>query len=234
MTRDEDDQAPVRQRAGRPALRRDAAENRARILKAASRAFAEQGAAAGMEDIARLAGVGPATLYRRFPSKDALIAELVAAFYEKLLTLADEASRLPPGEGLDRFLRTVGWHIANSRGYLPRTWGELAGPERVDHLREVTSRLLAEAQRASLVNGELTLTDVAMVVWGMRGVIETSGQVSPEAWHRHLDLVMAGLRAERITFSRPPLNTGEVDRMTTQPETARPETARTETTRPQK
>jgi AcrR family transcriptional regulator len=199
----------------RPALRRDAAENRERILKAAAQAFAERGLAAGMEDIARLAGVGPATLYRRFPTKDALVAELLTAFYEKLLTLADEATRLPPGEGLDRFLRTVGWHIANSRGYLPRTWGELAGAERVRHLREVTTRLLTEAQQAGLVNEQLTLTDVAMVVWGMRGVVETTGPEAPDAWHRHLDLVMAGLRAERISFSQPPLDTAEVDRMTT-------------------
>jgi len=96
------------------------------------------------------------------------------------------------------FLRTVGRHIARSRGYLPRTWGELAGPERVRNLREATSRLLAEAQQAGLANEQLTLTDIAMVVWGMRGVVETAGPVTPDAWHRHLALVMAGLRAESI------------------------------------
>jgi AcrR family transcriptional regulator len=196
-------------------LRRDAAENRERILKAAGQAFAERGLAAGMEDIARLAGVGPATLYRRFPTKDALVAELVCAFYDTLVTLADEASQRKPGEGLDGFLRTVGRRIADSRGYLPRTWGELARPEQVRYLRDVTSRLLAEAQHTGLFNNQLTVGDVAMTMWGMRGVIETTGPLAPDAWQRHLDIVLAGLRAERIGFSQPPLNVQEVDRMTT-------------------
>ncbi|MET9479486.1 TetR/AcrR family transcriptional regulator [Streptomyces sp. NPDC006638] len=201
----------------RPALRRDAAENRARIIDAAGRAFAARGPAAGMEDIARLAGVGPATLYRRFPTKEALVTELVEVFYDKLVTLAEEAARQPPGDGLDRFLRTVGRLIAGSRGYLPAAWGELARPAQVAHLRGITDRLLAEARRAGVVNDQVTVTDIAMVVWGIRGVVETSGAAAPDAWQRHLDLVMAGLRTPRIAFSRPPLDTGQVDRMTSEP-----------------
>lgn len=200
-----------------PALRRDAAANRARMIEAASRAFAEHGPAAGMEDIARLAGVGPATLYRRFPTKDALVAELVRVFYDKLVTLAEEAARRPPGEGLDLFLRTVGRLIAGSRGYLPRTWGELARPEQVRHLRAMTRDLLTDAQRAGLANEELTVSDIAMTVWGIRGVVETSGALAPDAWRRHLDIVMAGLRTPRIAFTQPPLDLDQVDRMTSEP-----------------
>ncbi|MFD5778629.1 TetR/AcrR family transcriptional regulator [Streptomyces sp. NPDC126933] len=210
-----DDSDRVRQPRERPALRRDAAENRTRMLAAAARAFAEHGLAAGMEDIARLAGVGPATLYRRFPTKDLLVSELVAAFYDKLVVLADEASEQPPGTGLELFLRAVGRHIANSRGFLPRTWGECARPEQERRLRELTTGLLVEAQQAGLVNDQLTLTDVGMIVWGMRGVIETTGSIAPDAWQRHLDLVMAGLRAERVAFSQPPLNTRQMDRVVT-------------------
>ncbi|MYV51281.1 TetR/AcrR family transcriptional regulator, partial [Streptomyces sp. SID3212] len=201
----------------RPALRRDAAENRARMIDAAGRAFAAQGPTAGMEDIACLAGVGPATLYRRFPTKEALVTELVEVFYDKLVTLAEEAGRQPPGEGLDRFLRTVGRLIAGSRGYLPGTWGELARPAQVAHLRGITDRLLSEARRAGVVNDQVTVTDIAMVVWGIRGVVETSGAAAPDAWQRHLDVVMAGLRTPHIAFSRPPLDTGQVDRMTSEP-----------------
>ncbi|QIQ01132.1 TetR/AcrR family transcriptional regulator [Streptomyces liangshanensis] len=214
---DGDSPPPPGPRPRRPALRRDAAENRARMIDAARRAFAEQGPGAGMEDIARLAGVGPATLYRRFPTKDALVAELVEVFYDRLVALAEEATRQPPGEGLDLFLRTVGRLIAGSRGYLPGAWGELARPAQVGHLRGITDGLLAEARRAGVVNEQVTVTDIAMVVWGIRGVVETTGTAAPDAWQRHLDLVMAGLRTPYIAFSRPPLDTGQVDRMTSEP-----------------
>ncbi|MDQ1718021.1 MAG: hypothetical protein QOE89_1974, partial [Pseudonocardiales bacterium] len=65
--------API---AARP-LRRDAAENRERLLDAAIQVFAEHGLDAGVDEVARVAGVGTGTLYRRFPTKQALIDELV-------------------------------------------------------------------------------------------------------------------------------------------------------------
>src|ERR1700729_1019197 len=85
-------------------LRRDAAENRDRLLAAASRVFAEQGLDAGVADIAREAGVGMGTLYRRFPTKDALIDALVEDLLEAIIDLASEASEQPGGHGLEQFL----------------------------------------------------------------------------------------------------------------------------------
>ncbi|MGQ4513308.1 TetR family transcriptional regulator [Streptomyces sp. DW26H14] len=195
-------------------LRRDAARNRTRILSAAADAFSARGRNASMEDIARLAGVAPATLYRRFPSKDALVTELVSVFYEELVALAEEASLLPPAEGLDRLLRTVGHRIASARGYLPLAWGELADRAQVDHLRAMTARLLDAAQAAGAVDPRVTVSDIATVVWAVRGIIETAGEVAPDAWQRHLDFVAAGLRRGPERFSAPALGIGSVDRIT--------------------
>ena len=205
----------VSKRPARQALRRDAAGNRERILKAAGLAFGELGLATSMGDIARMAGVGPATVYRRFPTKEVLVAALVSDFHDKLVQLAEDAAKLPPGEGLERFLRTAGWHLAASRGFLPRAWTELATRAQVRNLQELTDRLLREAQDAGVVNDQLTVTDVALTVWSLRGVIETAGAIAPDAWQRHLDIVLAGFRSGEIDLSHRPVGLGQLQRITT-------------------
>jgi AcrR family transcriptional regulator len=76
---------------GAKVLRRDAAENRQRVLDAAAAVFSERGLDVGVDEIARAAGVGTGTLYRRFPTKDALISELVRQLLADLVALADSA-----------------------------------------------------------------------------------------------------------------------------------------------
>ena len=75
-----------------PALRADALRNRRRILDAAAEAFAESGLDVGVAEIARRAGVGPGTIFRRFPTKEDLIAAIVQERIEQMLALADEAA----------------------------------------------------------------------------------------------------------------------------------------------
>src|ERR1700760_3898707 len=90
----------TRERDERP-LRADAARNRERILAAATEVFAERGLHVTLDDIARHAGVGVGTVYRRFADKDALIDERLAAFSQ----LAEEALAYEsPWAGLERFL----------------------------------------------------------------------------------------------------------------------------------
>src|ERR1700712_5249512 len=96
-------QIAVSIRPPRP-LRRDAAENSARILLAAGPVFDAHGLDAGVEEIARAAGVGMGTLYRRFPTKDALIEALVQDLLQAIIGLASEASQQPAGRGLEQFL----------------------------------------------------------------------------------------------------------------------------------
>ena len=103
-------------------LRKDAAENRERLLQAAAQVFAEQGLEASVEEVARVAGVGMGTLYRRFPTKEALIAELVAQLQQEFIDDARRAMQVPDGFGLETFLHDAARRQASHRGCLPRLW----------------------------------------------------------------------------------------------------------------
>lgn len=98
-------------------MRADAQRNRARLVSVASEVVAEQGAEASLEEIARRAGVGSATLHRHFPSRLAL---LDAVFAERVATLCDHAAALldaqDPGEALVRWLRELVHHAVHNRG----------------------------------------------------------------------------------------------------------------------
>src|ERR1700748_562262 len=109
--------------ADRP-LRRDAEQNRQRLLDAAADVFAEHGLEASVEEIARAAGVGMGTLYRRFPTKDALISALVHDVLRTILKIAQEATERPDGTGLESFLAGQSAYQAAHRGCLPRLWND--------------------------------------------------------------------------------------------------------------
>jgi AcrR family transcriptional regulator len=192
-------------------LRRDAAQNRARLLHAATAVFAEQGLDAGVEEIARVAGVGMGTLYRRFPTKDALIGELVHAMLEEMLALAEQALDLPDGEGLERYLESSSAYQAEHVGCLDRLWNAPTEQPTVHLIRRTIDRLLVDAKRHGRIRGEITNTDLTMVMWSMRGVIQTSQGIAPNAWRRHLDLLVAGLRPAPERLRHSPLTRQQVD-----------------------
>ncbi|MET7950796.1 helix-turn-helix domain-containing protein [Micromonospora sp. NPDC005324] len=176
------------------ALRRDAAANRRRLVDAAERVFAERGPEASMEEIARAAEVSPATLYRRFPTKDALVGEVLATFFGHLVELAGQALTEPPQRCLDVYFETVGYQLAAKRGFLHGMWGELAPTQLVAELEARTGQLLDRAQRGGGVQPSVTLADIAATIWALRGIIHTAGGTAPDAWRRHLAYVLAGLR----------------------------------------
>jgi AcrR family transcriptional regulator len=192
-------------------LRRDAAENRELLLDAAARVFAVQGLGAGVEEIARAAGVGVGTLYRRFPTKDALIAELVRDVLERMSALATAATELPDGRGLEHFLETSSAYQAEHRGCLPRLWNTAPDNEALVQVRQTIASLLADAKRHGRVREELTSTDLTMVMWSIRGVIETTRGVAPDAWRRHLALLVAGLRPSPDSLGHRPMTRAQVD-----------------------
>jgi AcrR family transcriptional regulator len=171
-------------RAGRPAsltptaarpLRRDAAQNRQRLLGAAAQVFAQHGLEAGVDEVARVAGVGMGTLYRRFPTKQALIDELIGDLRVRLLELARAASGRGDGAGLEELLTGAGQLQAEQPGCLQQLWNQSnAEPQAMTEFRQLVVSLLREAQR--------------------HGRIDTTRMVAPAAWQRHLELLIAGLR----------------------------------------
>jgi AcrR family transcriptional regulator len=194
-------------------LRRDAAENRELLLAAAARVFAAQGLGACVEEIARTAGVGIGTLYRRFPNKEALIAELVQDVLERMSALAAAATEIPDGGGLESFLEAASSYQAEHRGCLPRLWNTAADNEALVQVRQTIASLLADAKRHDRVREELTSTDVTMVMWSIRGVIETTRDTAPDAWRRHLAILVAGLRPAAEPLHHKPMTRAQVDRV---------------------
>jgi AcrR family transcriptional regulator len=181
--------------SGAKPLRRDAAENREKLIDAATRVFAERGLDATVEEVAREAGVGMGTLYRRFPHKQALVDELVGGVRRDLLALARSAAERTDGRGLEELLVAAGELQAAQPGCLQQLWthsdAELAS---MREFRELLVEVLGAAQQSGRVRADVVTTDITMLFWSVRGIIETTRNVAPGAWRRHLELLVAGLR----------------------------------------
>lgn len=195
------------------ALRRDAAHNRQRLLDAAAEVFATRGLQAGVDEIARCAGVGMGTLYRRFPTKEALIAALVDEALETLLALGEQAATEPDGLGLERFLLASSAFQAEHRGCLSRLWIADSAHPLIGRIRPVLTGLLEDAKAHGRVRRELTATDMTLLMWSTRGVIETTREHAPDAWRRHLEIFLAGMRPASEPLSTRPISRAAVDRV---------------------
>ncbi|MGJ6121551.1 helix-turn-helix domain-containing protein [Mycolicibacterium sp. Y3] len=188
-------------------VRRDATSNREKLVTAAEQVFAEHGPDATLDDIATAAGVGPATLYRRFANKEALVREVLAGFFQRLIDAAGVAEQAPAEEGVELFLRTVGVELAEKSGLSAPVWGDLAPRTLVDELRRRATGLLTRAQQAGAVRADLTPDDITIAVWALRGVIQ-SERIDPahrgrQRWERHLDTIMRGFRPPAAAAGSP-------------------------------
>jgi AcrR family transcriptional regulator len=176
--------------------RADAARNYDRLVTAARETFAEHGTDTSLEEIARRAGVGIGTLYRRFPSRTAL---LEAVYVEEIQSVCDRAyefdRQLEPFEALATWLRSfLGYGL--SKGTLA---GELTVALGKDspffkacklNVQDAGNLLLDKAKAAGEVRQELELADVMRLVGG----INMGRDIEPEQANRLLDIVLCGLR----------------------------------------
>jgi hypothetical protein len=107
-------------------------------------------------------------------------------------------------------------------GCLPKLWN--TDHHLVGTARDLIAGLLSEAQAHGRVRSDLTSTDLSLVMWSMRGVLETTRTTAPEAWRRHLDLLIAGMRPTDGTLAHRPLSQKQVDRVLSKrdPSRARP------------
>jgi AcrR family transcriptional regulator len=203
---------PVSSDPAGPALpgRRDAVRNYHRVLEAAREVLGESGADASIEEIAARAGVGVGTVYRRFANKDALIDELVRLSLCEALDAAGRALACPGGDGLEQFLRDLGAlfgaHVKYARLLLERSVDEAAASEIRAAVQELTARALA----AGTLNPGVTVGDVMALVWAMRGLTETTGEVAPGTWQRFLDIHLAGLRGPGPLSDSPSMSAGQL------------------------
>jgi AcrR family transcriptional regulator len=187
--------------AERP-LRKDAERNRKRILHAAAEVFSERGLDASLDDVARRAGVGVGTVYRRFPDKETLVAELFQDRIDELVAVAEQACAADDAwTGLVSFLEHIAATMSGDLGLRQMMLFATYGKDRVAYAREqmrpVVARLVARAQEAGQLRGDFSATDVPMIAFMLSKATEYAAPARPGLWQRYLALIIDSLRPAR-------------------------------------
>src|SRR5947208_4174498 len=185
--------------AGEPTQRADARRNRERVLAAARRQFATHGLEAQVDDIAREADVGVGTVYRHFPTKEALLEALAADRFTRLAEWAREALQAPDGwQGFCGFLRRSAELGANDR-LLSEAMAErqaFQGAQREkDELMEATAALVERAQATGELRPDIGAQDIAMLMCGLGRATGRGAFDHEMSWERYLEIIIGGLNA---------------------------------------
>jgi AcrR family transcriptional regulator len=185
--------------AARP-LRADAARNRARVLDVAYETFAAEGLSVPIDEIARRAGVGAGTVYRHFPTKEALFAAVIE---DRMQHLVDDGYALlkseGPGEALFTYLRsTVLQWGATDRGLVDALAGlgiDIASvvPDAEDAFLAVLGDLLRAAQDSGTARQDIGVREVKSILVGCQAMEAYNSALAD----RVTDVVVDGLRAAR-------------------------------------
>ena len=191
--------------------RRDAQERHDRLIAAARREFAARGVDASLEGIARDADVAIGTLYRHFPTRlDLLLAALEHQLQEfthgsKMALEIDD-----PWEGFVDYLENLFRVQAGDRGFndfLSRRFPGNADTERIhDQMCREIEDVLTRAQDAGEVRPDITLADIVNLIWSTGRMIDATSTTAPNAWRRHLYLMLDAYRAQRAhPIPEPPM-----------------------------
>lgn len=189
-------------------LRADAERNRKRLLEAAEALFSERGLEVGVGEIAERAGVGRGTLFRNFPTKEHLIAAIVA---QRMNEAAQRGRELldaeDAGETLFGFLEEMVGLQQLNRALFEAVADEFLANDQIrtayDEFLQALDQLLRRAQDAGAVRADVGALDVLMLSKGVCQAAMSFQQVDPEIAERQLDLVRsalappAGMRALR-------------------------------------
>lgn len=181
-------------------LRSDARRNREMILAAASELFSESGADLSIDELARRAGVGHATIFRRFPCKDDLILAMIEQRLSDLAEAVEEAADTDDAwEGLASAMAIIAERQAMDRGLADAAHSRVVG---APNLREARQRiltpiaqLLQRAQAAGQARDDLRPEDVFFLIAAAANASPCRFQI-PGLWRRYLGVVLDGMRPE--------------------------------------
>ncbi|MET7693592.1 TetR/AcrR family transcriptional regulator [Streptomyces sp. NPDC005483] len=186
-------------------MRADARRNYERLLKVAAEAFAEHGEGASLDDIAKRAGVGSGTLYRHFPTRQALLEAAYLDRVEGFARRADELAReLPPGQALGEWLYELCVGTIEVRGLktlLGSAMTDAAVTVCGTHVRGAAQRLVSAAQESGSLRGDVEPVELLRLAHGVAGAAEL-GDGGGESIRRYLTLLTEGLRVSG-GWSRP-------------------------------
>jgi AcrR family transcriptional regulator len=179
-----------------PRMRADARRSRAKLIEAATAAFAEHGADAPLDDIARRAGVGIGTLYRHFPTRPDLQAAVYRTQVETVCKRADELIiSVPPDQAFAGWLSALTGYLVTKRGLAQSLIAAYGRDSELvmgcwKAMRDTADHLLLHAQQAGVVREDVTGEDVLRL---MHGVVVATEQC-PDQTGRLLALTFDGLR----------------------------------------
>jgi AcrR family transcriptional regulator len=175
-------------------MRADARRNYEKLVAAARDVFTEEGGSAPLEDVAERAGVGIGTLYRHFPTRQALLEAVYSGEVEALATAATELAGEPPWEALEQWLRQYAGFAATKRA-LTEALLEAAPESDVmltcrTALIQAATPLVERAQQAGVVRSDTDFADIVRTVSGVSVV----AAIDAAQKERMLQIVLDGLR----------------------------------------
>ena len=213
--------------------RRDSQANRERIWTAATHVFATQGLAATLADVAREAGVGVGTVYRRFANKDDLILELFTHRFTELIELAREASEAPdPWVAFVDYFEETNRRLALDKGLRQLTMGGLtqavgwargSTPDRLTALLADAAlqmsvhhtRLVRRAQEVGALRADIEPTDMLLLTMAIQSTLGLANGSHPEQSRRILAVMLSGLSTSPapVELPVPALSDSDIDEL---------------------
>jgi len=184
-----------------PHLRADAQRNLERILAAARVVFAEDGLEASVADVAERAGVGTATIFRRFPTKDDLVAAMLERELESVVAFARAAAETDdPGAAIGEFMAAAVQTFVEDRCFCEAIGSELYRRPRLQELvvevTEALQLLLRRAQKAGAIRRDVVAEDIGFLLNALGRAGIALEATAPGAWRRYLAITLDGLRPE--------------------------------------
>ncbi len=205
-------------------LRADAERNRQRLIAAAQELFATRGIDVTLDDVARHAGVGVGTVYRRFANREELIEVVLVGAVRRLADHAEKALTNPdPWGAFEEFFVAATRDFAENRGLrelvLERHRGTAdAFVDVRNGFQPATSTLISRAQQAGELRDDLEPVDFPLIQLMLGAVTHHTRDVAPELWQRYVTLMLDGLRTRRDApspFGAPALTEDQFDRALT-------------------
>ncbi|MBO4259888.1 TetR/AcrR family transcriptional regulator [Streptomyces griseorubiginosus] len=190
---------PAQRKVTRP--RADAVRNRERIVSAAREMFTEYGPDVPLDEIARRAGVGNATVYRNFPDRDALVREVVCSVMDRTSEAAEQALAETGDafEALERFVHASADERISALCPMVSSTFDKHHPDLEaarERLEQIVAELMDRAQRTGRLRTDVSVGDLMIVVAQLsRPPAGTGCLVNDRFVHRHLQLFLDGLRA---------------------------------------
>jgi AcrR family transcriptional regulator len=198
---------------GEKGLRADAERNRERVLDAARAVFAEQGLDASTNEVARRAGVGVATLFRRFPTRDDLVGAVFADKMHAYAAAVDEALANPdPWSGFCDYIEAMCRMQAEDRGFADVLTLTFPTAKALEAERNKSAKalevLINRAKATGKLRDDFAHQDVPLILMANAGVVTATHNAAPEAWRRIVGyLIQSFVASAAQPLPEPPTRT---------------------------